>query len=78
MDRRGFLGCGALAGAGALAGRTEAHELPVEVPAFELDEVGVAELQKQMTTGERSSRQITQAYLERMPPSTGAAPSSGA
>ena len=66
MDRRGFLGCGALAGAGALAGRSEAGALPVEVPAFELDEVTLADLQQQMAAGERSSRQITEAYLARI------------
>jgi amidase len=66
MDRRGFLGCGALAGAGALAGGSEAGALPVEVPAFELDEVTLAGLQQRMAAGERSSRQITEAYLARI------------
>ena len=39
---------------------------PISVPAFELDEVTVAELQKQMAAGQRSSRQITEAYLGRI------------
>ena len=88
MDRRGFLGCGALAGAGALAvgkdsiaggpgqgseATADAHggpggaiATPVEVPPFELDEVTLTELQKQMADGKRSSRQITEAYLGRI------------
>ena len=68
MERRGFLGCGALAGVGALAGlpAAEAAGAPVDVPAFELDEVSVADLQQQMGRGERSAEQITQAYLDRV------------
>ncbi len=68
MERRSFLGCGALAGVGALSGLpgAEAAAAPVDVPAFELDEVSVAELQQQMARGERSAEQITQAYLDRV------------
>ena len=68
MERRSFLGCGALAGVGALAGLpdSEAASAPVDVPAFELDEVSVAELQQQMARGERSAEQIAQAYLDRI------------
>jgi len=74
MDRRGFIGCGALAGLGALANseagasaNAAASPAPaVNVPPFELDEVTVAELQKQMAGGQRSSKQITQAYLQRI------------
>ncbi len=71
MNRRGFLGCGALAGAAALAGEVDASQphapkAPADVPAFELDEVTLAELQKQMATGARSSRQVTEAYLQRI------------
>ncbi|HEY8231734.1 MAG TPA: amidase [Vicinamibacteria bacterium] len=68
MERRSFLGCGALAGVGALSGvpGAEAAAAPVDVPAFELDEVSVAELQQQMARGERSAEQITQAYLDRV------------
>ena len=75
MDRRGFLGCGALAGVGALADSAEAkasagnateQAAPLQVPPFELDEVTVAELQKQMAAGQRTSKQITEAYLGRI------------
>ncbi len=66
MNRRGFLGCGALAGAGALSGAPGADAAPLEVPAFELDEATVASLQQQMASGERSAEQITQAYLDRI------------
>jgi len=78
MDRRGFVGCGALAGLGTLAGSKATAgarliadtagegQAPSSVPAFELDEVTVAELQKQMAAGQRSSRQITEAYLGRI------------
>lgn len=67
MNRRGFLGCGALAGAGAAAGpalgtAAVAHD----VPPFELDEVTLAELQRQMASGERSSEQIAALYLARI------------
>jgi len=83
MDRRGFIGCGALAGLGAIAG-TEAkageaatpgahnaggpprETAAAAVPRFELDEVTVDELQRQMAAGQRSSQQITQAYLQRI------------
>src|SRR6185503_3891140 len=83
MDRRGFIGCGALAGLGAIAG-TEAkageaatpgahnaggpprETAAAAVPPFELDEVTVDELQRQMAAGQRSSQQITQAYLQRI------------
>jgi amidase len=39
---------------------------PLNVPSFELDEITVAEVQKQMAAGQRSSKQITQAYLKRI------------
>jgi amidase len=69
MQRRSFLGCGALAGAGtvaALAPAEGAEAAQVEVKPFELDEVSVADLQKQMTHGERSCEQIVAAYLGRI------------
>jgi len=80
MDRRGFLGCGTIAGLAATLGRADAAtpatgrvasqphapKAPIDVPAFELDEVTLAELQKQMSAGTRTSRQITEAYLQRI------------
>ena len=75
MERRGFLGCGALAGVGALAGLSdaEAPSTPVDIPAFELDEVSVADLQQQMARGERSAEQITRPTWTASRRSTGAA-----
>ena len=71
MDRRGFLGCGAVAGAAAIVRGAEASQphppkAQTDIPAFELDEVTLAELQKQMAAGARSARQITEAYLQRI------------
>ena len=67
MKRRGFLGCGALAGAGALTGAPGAAAgPPVEVPPFELDEATVAGLQQQMASGARSAEQIAGMYLARI------------
>ena len=67
MNRRGFLGCGALVGAGALTGVPSAEaSLPIEVPPFELDEATVAGLQQQMASGARSALQITEMYLARI------------
>jgi amidase len=66
MQRRSFLGCGGLAGIGTVAGLPLAEAAPVEVPPFELDEVSVADLQQQMTRGERSAEQIVAAYLGRI------------
>jgi amidase len=71
MERRSFLGCGALAGAAAIAtggdGKAEAGEpKPEGVPAFELDETTVAGLQERMASGELSSRRIVEAYLGRI------------
>ncbi len=37
-----------------------------QIPAFELDEVTVSELQASMTSGERTSRSIVEAYLGRI------------
>ena len=66
MNRRGFLGCGALAGASALAGPAAADTSPLDVPPFELDEATLAGLQQQMAAGARGSEQITEAYLARI------------
>ena len=66
MNRRGFLGCGALAGVGTVAGLPGSEARPVDVPPFELDEATVAGLQRQMASGERSALGITEAYLARI------------
>jgi amidase len=66
MKRRGFLGCGALTGAGAVAGLPPVAAAPLDVPPFELDEATLSGLQRQMATGERSAEQITEAYLARI------------
>jgi amidase len=66
MDRRGFLGCGRLAGAAAVAGLAKTDAPPLEAPAFEHDEATVAGLQQQMASGARSAEQIALAYLSRI------------
>ena len=69
MDRRAFLGCGALAGAGALAGGGECSRRPSHrssSPRSSSTRRRSPELQKQMAVGQRSSRQITEAYLARI------------
>jgi amidase len=72
MERRSFLGCGALAGAAAIVpgGPREAEAGPepkaFDVPPFELDETTVASLQKRMAAGELTSRRIVEAYLGRI------------
>ena len=70
MRRRSFLGCGTAAGAAALAGQATASEAakaePVPVPAFEFDEVTVAELQKRQAAGELTARRLTEACLARI------------
>ncbi len=76
MDRRRFLATSATGSAGlAVAGAcaptpqdrpAEESSGRAEVTSFELDEVTVAELQRAMATGERSSRSITELYLGRI------------
>jgi amidase len=74
MERRSFLGgCGALAGAAAVVpgGGRDARadgepRRTFEVPAFELDEVPVADLQERMAKGELTSRRIVESYLGRI------------
>jgi amidase len=73
VDRRSFLGCGALAGAAALGAATVASVGPadaapaaVDVPAFEFDEATVADLQKRMAGGTLTSRRLTEACLGRI------------
>ncbi len=73
MERRSFLGCGALAGAAAIVpgGSRDAEAGPepspaFDVPAFELDETTVDSLQKRMAAGELTSLRIVEAYLGRI------------
>jgi amidase len=70
MKRRIFLGCGTAAGAAALTGQATGSEAPraeaVPVPAFEFDEVSVAELQKRQAAGELTARRLTEACLARI------------
>ncbi|HEX9186266.1 MAG TPA: hypothetical protein VGB87_04290, partial [Vicinamibacteria bacterium] len=68
MQRRSFLGCGALAGAATVvpggAGSAAAEEpKPFDVPAFELEEATVADLQERMAAGAWTSHRIVEAYL---------------
>jgi amidase len=77
FSRRDFLAMtaagGAVAAAGSLAcapsdgdaGAAGAGEAP-QVPAFILDEIEITQLQEGMASGQWSSRQITQLYLERI------------
>jgi amidase len=70
MRRRRFVGCGTVAGVAALvrpgsAGQGGAGE-PVPVPAFDLDEATVGDLQKRMASGELSARRLAEAYLGRI------------
>jgi len=66
--RGGIVG-GAALGAGPLlacASRTETTRAPEAPAAFELDELGVAELQAAMTEGRSSARRLAELYLERI------------
>ena len=74
IDRRGFLGVGAVTGAAAVSGACRPAPPPEEsvtktgfrAPAFEFGEAGVADLQKRMESGDLTSRRLTQAYLNRI------------
>jgi amidase len=75
IDRRGFLGLGALTGAAAVTGAcgpdgeppvSTGPETRSQIPAFEFDEATVADLQKKMERGELTAQQLTEAYLDRI------------
>src|SRR5204863_5677332 len=73
MDRRDFIRNGALSAA-AIAGAKQVHASPTSVRGeeneiispFELEEKTIADLQKMMSSGQMSSRQITLRYLTRI------------
>jgi len=70
MKRRGFVGCGTVAGVAALVGPGSAAERaavePIAIPSFEFDEATVAGLQQRMAAGELTARRLTEAYLARI------------
>ncbi len=72
MKRREFVRRGVLGSAAALAtgewagGAGGGVRQPRSAPAFELDEVTIAELQQAMQQGQHTARSITEAYLTRI------------
>jgi amidase len=70
LTRRGFLGTAAAAAAGSLAATAPppvaAAGQATRVPPFALDEATIDDLQQAMAGGRRTSRQITQLYLDRI------------
>ncbi|MFN8582962.1 MAG: hypothetical protein U0163_18560 [Gemmatimonadaceae bacterium] len=72
-SRREFVRNGLAAGAALATARidvtprgTAARARPTAVADFELDEVTVAQLQQRMTSGEYTSRRLTEMYLGRI------------
>jgi len=74
MNRRGFLGVGALSGAAALTGACQPTSNPealdeadaLRIPPFEFEETTVAELRSKISSGELTARRLTEAYLNRI------------
>jgi amidase len=69
MQRRRFLGSGALAGAAALVPRAAAGHEPVPrraAPAFAFEEATLADLQERMRSGALTARALTEACLARI------------
>ena len=73
LNRRALIRYGALGGAAALARpalaaapQASRRRLRGRVPAFELDEATIADLQKRMASGEDSARSLTEKYLARI------------
>jgi amidase len=73
MRRRDFLHASVVAGAGAVGARASSEDRP-----FELAEATIGDLQRAMERGERSSRSIVDAYLERIEALDRSGPSLGA
>ncbi len=74
IDRRRFIGTTVLGGAGLTLGagcapasdERQGQEAPARVSPFDLDEIGVGELQQRMESGEHTARSIAQLYLDRI------------
>ncbi len=74
MKRRDFLQAGALGCAIAVtkpasvlsASDSKSEAALSSPPAFELDEMGIQELQRQLTSGKYSSRELVKKYLDRI------------
>ncbi len=71
MAAAGALGAAAVAGSACAPSDRDADRRPGDGPAaqvgsFELEEVTIAELGRQMSEGERTSREITRLYLDRI------------
>ena len=71
MAAAGALGAAAVAGSACASSDRDADRRPGDAPAaqvgsFELEEVTIAELGRQMSEGERTSREITRLYLDRI------------
>ncbi len=67
MKRRDFLRSGAITGALALSGAPGAGlDGDSDTLAFDLDEMTIAALQRDMISGKRSARSITRQYLDRI------------
>jgi amidase len=71
MNRRNFVRAGlasgaALASVRLIAGETVERSAPAALPAFELDEATIADLQAGMASGKYTSHSITRKYLDRI------------
>jgi len=67
IERREFLKVSALGGIALLGSKlVKANDLSTNLPAPELEEITVSELQAAMKSGATTSREITQKYLERI------------
>jgi amidase len=74
IDRRTFLRCGAIGSALAMAGpaipaiasEKPREGEPVQVPAFDLEEATIPELQRRMRSGQETARSLVEKYLARI------------
>jgi amidase len=74
MDRRAFLTTGVTGSVATIVGAarraegvsSRAEALPHGLPAFELDELTIADLQQRMASGQETARSITEKYLARI------------
>jgi len=65
-NRRSFLKTTAVAGAAAMLAPASAAEPSPKPPAFELDEMTIADLQKGLSSGKFTVRSLTERYLARI------------